>query len=192
MIMAICIALSAVLVGCDDTITETEFTIFNEIIELNVASNGYTLDSVSVNPDTDEEIGYVKKTVTVEGTTATTTVTEKRLKVLDVEDEEYSQYDIITHDPVVKNDYAGETLANEIIYENIKAEGSSLAIDGSEMRLIGEVSNIGSILGISDATEITSCTIKVVLNTELKKIVSFVIVYERELNTTTLTYNQTV
>lgn len=189
MIMAICIALSAVLVSCDDTEIVTELAAFNEIVESNVATNGYTLNSVSVDTETGVENGYLMKTVIVEGSKATETVREKRLKVLDIDDDELSKYEVIEHAPVVTNDYAGEKITNNIKYDNVQTEGSLFTVKGTEMTLSGTVTGIESMLNI-DETGITNCTIEAKLNLELKKVISFVIVYENGSTTTTLTYNQ--
>ena len=193
MIIAVCMVLSAMLVGCEDPIEEySEFKVFNEIVQSNVATNGYTLDSVSVNTQTGEENGYVKKAVTVENGTATTIIKEKRLAVIDLDGENLNKYKIIKHEPVVVIDYAGETLTNDIKYDNIQAAGSQFEVTSTIMTLRGTVSNIVEVLNIADATGITNCTIEATLNLELKVLSGFVIVYQHGSNTTTLTYNQAV
>ena len=192
LILALCITMSVMLIGCKPTITpKTDAELYDIAVTENIAKNGFSLDSISIQAGTENEVGYVKKSVTVDGDTATTNVSEKKLSEIIVGGVNDGKYDIITSEPVITSGYTGERISNLITFASVVEDGRSLTREANVITLNGVSANIASTLNIADATGITNCNVTVCVDVTSNTVLSYVIVYSQGSTNTTLTYTQT-
>ncbi len=193
MLLVLCVVMSTVLMGCDTKNEEkivSDKDIFDQIIEENIALNGYTLQSLTVELSSDVEIGSYNKSVQVKEGIATTSFSEKRLKTITIGGVNDGKYETIVAPNIETLDYNGERVNNLITCKSMKNEGLILTKNGSEITLSALPIDISLALNITDIALISDCNVTAVVDTSTKKLKSYLITYNQGNSKTTLTYLQ--